>query len=563
MGKKAAIYTRVSTLYQIDKDSLPLQREELINYAKYVFNITDYEIFEDAGYSGKNTDRPAYQDMMTRVRDGEFSHIMVWKIDRISRNLLDFAGMYEELKFLDIVFVSKNEQFDTSTAMGEAMLKIILVFAELERNMTSERVSAVMISRAEKGLWNGANVPLGYKWSKEKKFPVIDDEEAIVVHKIFDCYEETQSSLYTARLLNDQAVKTKRGGSWGGASICNILKNPFYKGTLRYNYRHAARGKIKDENEWILKDNNHPPLIDPIQWERVNVLLQDNRKSIGKLGQKQRHKHTHLFGGIMRCQCGAAGGVTFDRPRANGWRPSRYLCTRITGGFRSCDNKKMVGDVTVGPFVFNYIQNMLKIQNNIANYPTSESIEKDLLQGSCFNNIFGISETSLQEIYDSFTLTSAVEYPLTKKITSAENSKSQAEKLIAERTKHQKAFDRLKKLYLYDDTSFSEKDFISEKQRIMTKIDKINLDLKKTVQADSPDNFSGMEFLQEASNYVITQRLLSDQNFDSWQDFASYVDIGVLHKFICAIIKKVVYYDGKILAIEFKNNITHTFLYKG
>lgn len=84
---------------------------------------------------------------MSQIRQGKFTHLLVWKIDRISRNLLDFAMMYQELKDLDVTFVSKNEQFDTSSAMGEAMLKIILVFAELERNMTSERVSATMLSR--------------------------------------------------------------------------------------------------------------------------------------------------------------------------------------------------------------------------------------------------------------------------------------------------------------------------------------------------------------------------------------------------------------------------------
>lgn len=91
---KAALYVRVSTLYQIDKDSLPFQKQELINYCKYALNIEDVEIFEDAGYSGKNTDRPAYQRMMAKIRRGEFTHVCVWKIDRISRNLLDEYSTY-------------------------------------------------------------------------------------------------------------------------------------------------------------------------------------------------------------------------------------------------------------------------------------------------------------------------------------------------------------------------------------------------------------------------------------------------------------------------------------
>ena len=128
--KKAAIYIRVSTRYQVDRDSLQVQRRELSVYSEMVLGIPDYVIFEDAGYSAKNTDRPDYQLMMGRLRTGEFSHLLVWKIDRISRNLLDFAAMYKELKDLGVAFVSKNEQFDTSNAVGEAMRRRVYAFME-------------------------------------------------------------------------------------------------------------------------------------------------------------------------------------------------------------------------------------------------------------------------------------------------------------------------------------------------------------------------------------------------------------------------------------------------
>ena len=157
--QKAAIYIRVSTHWQVDKDSLKVQRRELTAYVSLVLGITDYVVFEDPGYSAKNTARPEYQAMMDRVRTGEFTHLVVWKIDRISRNLIDFATMYDELKTLGVTFVSKNEQFDTSSAIGEAMMRIILVFAELERKTTAERVTAVMLSRANDGQWNGGRVP--------------------------------------------------------------------------------------------------------------------------------------------------------------------------------------------------------------------------------------------------------------------------------------------------------------------------------------------------------------------------------------------------------------------
>ncbi|MGL5676810.1 MAG: recombinase family protein, partial [Cellulosilyticaceae bacterium] len=257
---KAALYVRVSTHFQIDKDSLPMQRKELENYSRYALGIEDYEIFEDAGYSAKNTDRPAYQNMMARVRQKEFTHIIVWKIDRVSRNLLDFATMYEEIKKHGVTFVSKNEQFDTSSAMGEAMLKIILIFAELERKLTGERVYQVMLSRAEKGQWNGATVPLGYKWSDEIKFPVVDEFEANIVKYIYNLYDELQSTTKIAVRLNKEHVPTKRGGTWTAKTINDILHNPFYIGTYRYNVKDQNR-RWKDKSEWIVLENNHEPII--------------------------------------------------------------------------------------------------------------------------------------------------------------------------------------------------------------------------------------------------------------------------------------------------------------
>ena len=254
---KAALYVRVSTYHQIDKDSLPFQRQELSNYAKYVLGIDDFEIFEDAGYSAKNTDRPRYQDMMSRIRNKEFTHMLVWKIDRISRNLKDFTEMYEDIKNYGITFISKNEQFDTSSAMGEAMLKIILVFAELERKLAAERVFSIMLSRAEKGLWNGATVPLGYKWSDEKKFPVVDPDEADVVRYVYTLYLELRSTSKVATALNDENVRTKRGGKWTAKTVSDILRNPFYIGTYRYNVKTSGTRKYKDKKEWVVVEDNH------------------------------------------------------------------------------------------------------------------------------------------------------------------------------------------------------------------------------------------------------------------------------------------------------------------
>ena len=227
---RVAIYVRVSTLHQIDRDSLPMQKQDLISYANLMLNTDDYVIFEDAGYSGKNMDRPKFKEMMSQIRSGAFTHLLVWKIDRISRNLLDFATMYNELKELGVTFVSKNEQFDTSTAMGEAMLKIILVFAELERNMTSERVTATMISRASNGQWNGGRVPYGYIWNSEEQSFALSSEECDAARLIHDKYEEMRSLVQEARWLNEKGYRTRAGNIWGPVSLLIILRSAFYCG---------------------------------------------------------------------------------------------------------------------------------------------------------------------------------------------------------------------------------------------------------------------------------------------------------------------------------------------
>ena len=228
--QKAALYVRVSTRYQVDKDSLPFQRKKLKEYCK-LLEIDKFEIFEDDGYSGKNTDRPRFQEMMEHIRAGGFSHLIVWKVDRISRNLLDFSTMYKELKDHHVTFISMNEQFDTSTAIGEAMLKIILIFAELERNMTSERVTGIMLDRAESGLWNGGLPPLGYKKDPEKKNLIPEPEEKDKVKMIFDLYEKYHSCHKVARFLQQNGIKPKYNTEWLPEYIRRTLRNEAYIGT--------------------------------------------------------------------------------------------------------------------------------------------------------------------------------------------------------------------------------------------------------------------------------------------------------------------------------------------
>lgn len=349
--QKAALYIRVSTQYQISGDSLNTQLETLTKYADLILKIQDITIFEDAGFSGKNTSRPAYQKMMKALRQGEYTHLLVWKIDRISRNLLDFADLYQELKRLRISFISFNEQFDTSTAIGEAMLKIILVFAELERNMTAERVRANMIARAQKGIWNGGKIPLGYYRNEEENNFQIDHSEIQTVKMIFNLYEEYHSCLVVSRFLNQKGIKTKGEKSWSPTTIYSVLTNPFYLGTLRYNRSSPSTGR-NCEDDWVIIPNHHEAAIQLLQFDRCQKLLQkQNFKSDTRTCIK---KHIHIFTGLLYCDyCGemmtAQPGNLLKKTEH---QTSRFACRNRRNA--SCPNP-FTSDTTIGPPIFSIL----------------------------------------------------------------------------------------------------------------------------------------------------------------------------------------------------------------
>ena len=385
LQNKVAIYIRVSTVFQIDKDSLKVQRRELEAYSEFVLGITDYEVFEDAGYSAKNTDRPSFQEMMRRVRTGEFSHILVWKIDRISRNLLDFASMYSELKRNGIVFVSKYEQFDTGSAMGEAMLKIILVFAELERNITSERVSSILLARAGSGQWNGGRIPYGYAYNKETKEMSIDTKSSEMVKYIYNSYLIDNSVTYLAKKLNSQGVPSPTNKEWSSTAIHKILKNPFYIGTYVYNKSDQKYDfKQKPEDEWITIENHHPAIIDEDLFYRVQANLKRNKRGGLMEGSTVKRKHTHLFAGLLRCnQCGGSMSATPDRARSDGTIHSIYACHRRRRNTNECTNK-YISDTVLAPFIMSYVANIYKSLKLVTKETSAKELQ-NLLTLLCVN----------------------------------------------------------------------------------------------------------------------------------------------------------------------------------
>lgn len=563
---KVAIYIRVSTHWQVDKDSLPVQRKDLIAYCKLILNTDNYVIFEDAGYSAKNTDRPDFQRMMSRIRTGEFTHILVWKIDRISRNILDFATMYQEFNEMGVTFISKNEQFDTSTAIGEAMLKIILVFAELERKMTSERVTATMLSRATDGKWNGGKIPYGYSYIKESSEFVINEDEASVVKLMYELYDQHHSLLAVSKELNARGYRSRNGTEWSPVTVGNILRNPFYIGTMRYNYRDESRATFttKPEEDWIMFNGHHPQIVTHDQWNRVVSTMKSQRRGQPGHGKSYNRGNVHIFSGLITCgYCGSLMRATQDKPRKDGFRPSIYNCSRKRVS-NDCPNK-YISDLTVGPFVLNYIANIIRARKSFGVSTSIETLQKKLLRGDVFKDVIGINRTGLEELYQHFRGVQDLDQNfMGAPGTSSASEEQERDILLSEKRRKERALNRLKTLYLYseEENAMSEPEYIVERKKLIDSLETIDARLAEIDDSLSKQlNLSDDEFISKASYFIMANEL-ADKRYIDYERFMRRIDPKIVKNFIESVCSNFCIKSGRVVSIRFKNGIEHQFYYR-
>ena len=225
-----AIYTRQS----VDKmDSISIESQ--LEYCKYETRGNPYKSYSDKGYSGKNTNRPAFEEMLEDIKQGKISRVIVYKLDRISRSILDFANMMEVFAEHNVEFVSSTERFDTSTPIGRAMLNICIVFAQLERETIQKRVADAYYSRSKRGFYMGGRIPYGFEKVKteidgiktSKYVPI--PEEAEQIRLMYSLYADEDNSLGDIiAYFNKNGIKHLRGGMWSAGRISEILRNPIY-----------------------------------------------------------------------------------------------------------------------------------------------------------------------------------------------------------------------------------------------------------------------------------------------------------------------------------------------
>jgi len=321
---RCAIYTRKSTEEGLDQEfnSLQAQREAAQAYIASQQHAGWTQLpdrYDDGGYTGGNMDRPALAQLLRDIAAGRVNCVVVYKVDRLSRSLVDFAKMMELFEQHQVAFVSVTQQFNTATSMGRLVLHILLSFAQFEREIISERTRDKIAAVRRKGKWAGGMPLLGYDVEPRSSKLVVNATEARRVRAIFTLYLEHEGWLPVLAELQRRGWRNKRWrtrkGSWRGGKL-------FTRNTLRQLLSNVTyRGQIRYRQE--VHPGEHAAIVDAALWEQVQARLQDHRPRQGaRLGNGA------LLQGRLRCApCGCA-----MVPRGRVPRVSRLLALRQAGG---------------------------------------------------------------------------------------------------------------------------------------------------------------------------------------------------------------------------------------
>ncbi|MBI5923821.1 MAG: recombinase family protein [Betaproteobacteria bacterium] len=295
--KRCAVYTRVSTDERLDQsfNSLDAQREA--GHAYIVSQRSEgwspvVDAYDDGGYSGGNTERPALKRLMADIEAGRIDIVVVYKIDRLTRSLADFSRLIEVFERHKLSFVSVTQQFNTTTSMGRLMLNVLLSFAQFEREVTGERIRDKISASKKKGMWMGGYPAAGYV-VKDRKL-VIDEEPAAVIRRIFQRFSELRSITDLCRELYLDGLTTKpqktrtglvrNGTPMDKKYIGKVLRNPVYVGEISH------KGAVYP--------GQHEPIISRKLWDEVQSILAEDPHA--RMGVTQtRRKMDALLRGLL------------------------------------------------------------------------------------------------------------------------------------------------------------------------------------------------------------------------------------------------------------------------
>lgn len=317
---RCAIYTRKSTEEGLDMEfnSLDAQREACEAYIasqKAEGWVAVRERYDDGGFSGGTLERPGLQQLLTDVEHGLVDVIVVYKIDRLSRSLMDFAKLVEAFDRNDVTFVSVTQAFNTTTSMGRLTLNILLSFAQFEREVIGERIRDKFAASRKRGMWMGGFVPMGYDVFDRKL--MINETEAATVRHMFQRFVDLGSATLLTRELVAQGVVNKRGKPIDKGFLYKLFRNRVYIG------------------EAVHKGNSYPgeheAIITPELWDRVRAILQESPRA---RAAKSRTQTPALLKGLMFTDTGVAMTPTATK---KGSRLYRYYTSMDAIRNRACE----------------------------------------------------------------------------------------------------------------------------------------------------------------------------------------------------------------------------------
>jgi len=417
-----AIYARQS----VDRaDSVSIESQ--IEHCNYEVKKEEHQIYIDKGFSGKNTERPEFQLMMNHIKQGIIKKVIVYKLDRISRSILDFSNMMEMFAKYDVEFVSTTEKFDTSTPMGRAMLNICIVFAQLERETIQKRVKDAYESRSKMGFYMGGRVPYGFTKTSaaingintSQYIPVDDEIKHLQI--IFERYSKSATTLSEiVRYLKDNNIQKAHGAEWSTSRISKVLRNPIYaKADMDlYNFYASRNTEIVNPPENFIGENGcymytkdvkkiinskknmaqyenmvlvlapHNGIVDSEIWIKCRLKAEQNVQ----IPNARKTRKTWLSGKLKCAKCGYA--LRYNKWVGKTVENEYFLCSEASGN-RRCDGIGAVKKKFIESEILKQIEEKIKEIKIEQTKP-----DKNLAETNAIKTVIANKENEIHEILE-------------------------------------------------------------------------------------------------------------------------------------------------------------------
>ncbi|HJV45844.1 MAG TPA: recombinase family protein [Bacillota bacterium] len=316
---RVGIYGRVSTEEQAKEGySIAAQKEKLTAYAQSQdWEICDYYI--DEGISAKDTDRPELQRLLSDVKEEKIEVVLVYKLDRLTRSVLDLYRLLQEFEQYHVKFKSATEVYDTTTAIGRLFITLVAALAQWERENLAERVKFGQEQMVYEQQRPGGRAPFGFETFNGTL--VINEQEAPTVNLIFQKYIDGAGFDGIAIELNNLNIWTKKGNEWNKTGVKRILENPVYYGALRWNYAKGGH-KVNTSDEWIILEDVYPAIIEKNTFLKAKQVMESR-----SLKHPRELASDFIFSGSLRCyRCGGSLSGKTMRVGRGSFEKKYYIC---------------------------------------------------------------------------------------------------------------------------------------------------------------------------------------------------------------------------------------------